>query len=157
VLHKLNSAATLIQRTTTEARRTQTELTIPNFRFSAPHPPSSPWPLTSPDGPRLRQCAVAHFSSHPAGSFILPGTRLVMLGLTIESGYHPERDEGSDFFKSIRHKTNGRDVTGLGPLTGRRNVQTTCLTLRIVVDGGGTLAHAGHIPPYLNGSRCQWA
>lgn len=49
-----------------------------------------------------------------AGSFILPETGLALLGLTIESEYHLERDEGSDFFKSIPHKTNGRDATGLG-------------------------------------------
>jgi hypothetical protein len=38
---------------------------------------------------------------------------LVLLGLTIESEYHLERDKDSDFLKSIPHKTNGRDAIDL--------------------------------------------
>jgi hypothetical protein len=63
----------------------------------------------------VRGCASAGLPLlfAPAGFFSLPGTRLALLGLTIESEYPVKRDEGSDFFKSIPHKTNGRDTTGL--------------------------------------------
>ncbi len=40
-------------------------------------------------------------------------------------------------------------------LTGRRDVQATCLALRIEPDGAVTLANAGHIAPYLNGEPLQ--
>jgi hypothetical protein len=36
-------------------------------------------------------------------------------------------------------------------LLGRRDVQATCLALRIDANGHATLANAGHLPPYLNG------
>ena len=37
-------------------------------------------------------------------------------------------------------------------LVGRRSAQATCLAMSIAADGWVTLANAGHIPPYLNGS-----
>ena len=36
-------------------------------------------------------------------------------------------------------------------LCGRSDARATCLALRIGADGAGTLANAGHLPPYLNG------
>jgi Stage II sporulation protein E (SpoIIE) len=35
-------------------------------------------------------------------------------------------------------------------LIGRSNAVATCMALRIDADGQGTLANAGHVPPYLN-------
>jgi hypothetical protein len=37
-------------------------------------------------------------------------------------------------------------------LLGRKSAQATCLALRIAPSGDVTLANAGHLPPYLNGS-----
>ncbi len=37
-------------------------------------------------------------------------------------------------------------------LLGRRSAQATAIALRIAPDGHATLANAGHIPPYLNGT-----
>lgn len=37
-------------------------------------------------------------------------------------------------------------------LLGRQSAQATCLALRISAAGDVTLANAGHVPPYLNGS-----
>jgi hypothetical protein len=37
-------------------------------------------------------------------------------------------------------------------LLGRRSAQATAIALRIAADGHGTLANAGHIPPYVNGN-----
>lgn len=37
-------------------------------------------------------------------------------------------------------------------LLGRESGQATCLALRIAADGTATLANAGHIPPYVNGT-----
>jgi hypothetical protein len=38
-------------------------------------------------------------------------------------------------------------------LCGRGSAHATCLALRIAADGGGRLANAGHLPPYLNGEE----
>jgi serine phosphatase RsbU (regulator of sigma subunit) len=46
---------------------------------------------------------------------------------------------------AILHSLNQR-------LIGRSHAQATCLALRITADGHATLANAGHIPPYLNGT-----
>ncbi|MGD0649217.1 MAG: SpoIIE family protein phosphatase [Acidobacteriaceae bacterium] len=37
-------------------------------------------------------------------------------------------------------------------LLGRKSAQATAVALRIAADGSATLANAGHIPPYLNGT-----
>jgi len=41
-------------------------------------------------------------------------------------------------------------------LIGRGEAHATCLALRIARDGGVTLANAGHMAPYQNGSRWRW-
>lgn len=40
-------------------------------------------------------------------------------------------------------------------LTGREHSSATCEILRISASGAVTMAHAGHLPPYLNGNEVQ--
>ena len=74
-------------------------------------------------------------------------------GLTIESEYHLERDEGSDFFKSISHKTNGRDATGLGLKAWMIHITSGKYRRRSRRDLNPEPVFAGDPERHLGGSR----
>lgn len=90
---------------------------------------------------------------HPRdGSFIIvagdvtgKGIQAGMLGALIVGAVRAEAAHSSNPLAILRWLNT--------QLYGRGHAHATCLVMHITEDGAGTLANAGHLPPYLNGKE----
>jgi serine phosphatase RsbU (regulator of sigma subunit) len=86
-----------------------------------------------------------------AGDVAGKGLQAGMLVAMLVGAIRTESTHSSDPIQMLK-ALNGR-LCGEHALCGAEHAQATCLVLLIDEEGKATLANAGHLPPYLNGTE----
>lgn len=90
-----------------------------------------------------------------AGDVAGKGLQAGMMVAMLVGAIRTESTHSSDPVQILK-ALNGR-LCGEHALCGTEHAQATCLALLVDEDGKATLANAGHLPPYLNGTEINVA